>query len=111
MGDIEVMIARNAPKLMKAGGGPGTGTIRDEPRPKSTKEAKTSFRLISPEAGEAILAMHAAGKGGTEIADYFRISPEAVRTHLRKNNVKPNHERTRVLRSSEYRGVTRVTTK
>lgn len=102
---IESLIARHAPKLMKQGLSSGTGAIREEARPKSTPKAPTKYRLISPAMGEEIIAMNAEGMGNTEIGAHFRISPEAVRTHLRKNGIGPDAARLKKARSSEYSNV------
>ena len=110
-GDIEALIARCAPKLMKSGSGLGAGAIREEARPKSTPGKRTAYRLISPEMGEEIMAMYFLGRGKTEIAAHFRISAEAVRTHISQKIVKKSPEELSELRSSPYRGVIQTRTK
>lgn len=103
MDEIESMIARLGPKLMRQANAPGSGSQREESRPKKTATTKGSL-LITPEIGRAILEMEKLGKGSTEIGEHFRIHAENVRTYLRKMGVKANPERTKALRSSAYSG-------
>jgi hypothetical protein len=110
MGELEALIQRHAPKMMKAGSGLGTGEIRAESRPKRISGKPNGFVVVTDDMKKEIIAMAKQGWGPTDIGAHFRINDERVRAFIKgcKQIVKPSKEELSALRRSPHSGTTMV---
>jgi len=94
MASIEAMIQKHAPAMMRSKDPlPDEGGIRPEARPKRTNKNRTSWKVISPDMEEGLLAMHAKGAGSTEMANHYAINESTIRTFLKKRGLATNYRR------------------
>jgi hypothetical protein len=92
--EIESLLQRHCPAIMATAAKlDGDAAVRTERRPKSRPGARTVWRVISPEIGEGILAMHAKGRGSTEMANHYSVNESTIRTFLKKRGLLPNNPR------------------
>lgn len=108
MNDIENLIARCAPALMRN----ATAIEHDAVGFRGKRpSAQKGWKVLTPEMKATIMSLHANGMGKTDIAAEIRVNVETVTTFLRQNGVKTDKAAMKSLRSSPLSGVKRVQTK